>query len=173
MYSFNELRISVSSICGFELLNLNTSVGETDMHGVHEKSAVSCGLTICITMRCILMEEEIAAILMTFVRSIVEQASAESILHRVHILRNAIVMRMDWQTLHCPIQVCNYMLSLLRRELLGERRRMMAVVCDLVFSTIIGHNAFFTHFINFTDGPGAAYWNMVPRGPADDDGAAV
>ncbi len=119
------------------------------------------------------MEEEIAAILMTFVRSIVEQASTESILHRVHILRNAVVMRMDWQTLHCPIRVSDHLLTLLRRELLGERRRMMAVVCDLVFASLIGHNAFFTHFINFSEGPGIAYGNTVPRGPVDEDSAVT
>ena len=114
------------------------------------------------------MENEIATILMTFVRSIVEQSSAESILHRVHVLRNAIVLRMDWRDLHCPITVSNHLLNLLRRELLGERRRMMAVVCDLVFSTLIGHNAFFSHFVNFPEGPDAAYWNQVPRGPGED-----
>jgi hypothetical protein len=37
-----------------------------------------------------------------------------------------------------------------------EQRRMMAVVCDLVFSSIIGHDAFFTHFISI-EGP--------PHGP--------
>jgi hypothetical protein len=117
------------------------------------------------------MEEEIAGILMAFVRSIVEQASSEAILHRVHILRNAVVLRMDWQILHCPILVSNHLLTLLRRELLGERRRMMAVVCDLVFSSLIGQNAYFTHFINFSEGPGIAHWNTVPRGPVDDEGA--
>jgi hypothetical protein len=130
-------------------------------------------LPVVLLIASIAMEEEIAAILMTFVRSIVEQASAESILHRVHILRNAVVMRMDWQTLHCPIQVSNHILTLLRRELLGERRRMMAVVCDLVFASLIGHNAYFTHFINFSEGPSIAYWNMVPRGPVEEDSAVA
>jgi hypothetical protein len=119
------------------------------------------------------MEEEIAAILMTFVRSIVDQSSAESILHRVHVLRNAIVLRMDWHVVHCPIHVCNHILTLLRREQLGERRRLMSVVCDLVFSTLIGHNAYFTHFVNFSEGPDPAFWRFIPRGPMDDEGAAV
>ncbi len=119
------------------------------------------------------MEEEIAAILMTFVRSIADQSSAESILHRVHVLRNAIVLRMDWHILHCPYSVCNGILTLLRREPPGERRRVMAVVCDLVFSTLIGHNAYFTHFLNFSEGPDSAYWRIVPAGPREDDAEAV
>lgn len=120
------------------------------------------------------MEEEIAAILMTFVRSIVDRSSStEAVLHRVHVLRNAIVFRMDWQVVHCPIHVCNHLLTLLRQEQQGERRRLMAVVCDLVFSTLIGHNAYFTHFINFGEGPDPAYWRLVPRGPMEDDAAVV
>ena len=111
------------------------------------------------------MEEEIAALFMTSVRSIVNQATSESILHRVHVFRNAIVLRMDWRDVHCPISVSNHLLTHLRLEALGERRRMMAVVCDLVFGSLIGHNAFFTHFINFSEGPSETYWRMAPQGP--------
>ena len=126
------------------------------------------------------MEDEIAAILMTCVRSIVDQSTtgggttnnntaAESILNRVLVLRNAIVLRMDWHVLHCPITVSNHILTLLRQEMIGDRRRMMAVVCDLVFSTLIGHNAYFTHFINFSEGPaGVAFWRLPPQGPIPD-----
>jgi hypothetical protein len=119
------------------------------------------------------MEQEIAAILMTIVRSIVDQSSSssapESILHRVHLLRNAIVLRMDWHVVHSPIHVCNHILSLLRGEQMGERRRLMSVVCDLVFSTLIGHNAHFTYFVNLGEDPDPAFWRYIPRGPMDDD----
>ena len=121
------------------------------------------------------MEGEIAAILTTFVRSIVEQSTSDSILNRVLVLRNAIVLRMDWHVLHCPITVSNHILTLLRQEMTGERRRMMAVVCDLVFSTLLGHNAYFTNFINFSEGPAntttatAAFWRLPPQGPTPDE----
>ena len=115
------------------------------------------------------MEEEIAAILMATVRSIVLQGSTEAILQRVHVLRNAIVLRMDWRELHCPLAVSNHILTQLRREMHGERRRMMAIVCDLVFSSLVGHNAFFTHYINFSDGPGAFYDRLAPHGPVEED----
>ena len=118
------------------------------------------------------MEEEIAAILMATVRSIVLQASAEAILQRVHVLRNAIVFRMDWRELHCPLAVSNHILALLRREMHAERRRMMAIVCDLVFSSLVGHNAFFTHYINFGDGPDAFHGMVAPNGPVMEDEAA-
>ena len=118
------------------------------------------------------MEEEIAAILMATVRSIVLQASAEAILQRVHVLRNAIVFRMDWRELHCPLAVSNHILALLRREMHAERRRMMAIVCDLVFSSLVGHNAFFTHYINFGDGPVAFHEGVVPNGPVMEDGTS-
>jgi len=112
------------------------------------------------------MEEEIAAILMGTVRSIVFQGSAEAILQRVHVLRNSIVMRMEWRQLHCPIAVCNHILASLRREMHAERRRMMAVVCDLVFSSLLGHNDFFTHYVDFAEGPGALFDRVAPYGPA-------
>ena len=119
------------------------------------------------------MEEEIARILMTFVRSIVDQSSAESVLHRVHVLRNAIVMRMDWHTVHCPLQMCNCILTLLRVEAVGERRRLMAVVCDLVFTALVGHNAYFSHFINFSEGPGVSCLSGAPRGPSAEEGVYI
>jgi len=117
------------------------------------------------------MEEEIASILVTSVRSIVEQSSSELILHRVHVLKNAIVFRMDWHSLHCPIAVSQHILTLLRRELAGERRRLMAVVCDLVFASLIGHNTYFTHFVNYSEGPCATFWKLAPQGPVPEDQA--
>ena len=119
------------------------------------------------------MDEEIATILMTFVRSIVDQSSNETMLYRVHVLRNAIIFRMDWHVLHSPVLVCNHILTLLRNEPPTERRRIMAVVCDLVFSTLIGHNAYFTHFVNHSEGPGASYWQIVPQGPGTDEETLV
>ena len=113
------------------------------------------------------MEDEIATILMTFIRSIVVQSSTESILHRVHVLRTAIVLRMDWHVLHCPFTVSNHILTQLRREPVGERRRMMAVVCDLVFSTLVRHNAYFTHFVNFSEGP--HFRELMPALPPGPD----
>jgi hypothetical protein len=102
------------------------------------------------------MEEEIADVFITVVRSIAQRSTVGSILNRVHVLRNAIILRMDWRNSHCPIAVANHMLTLLMQENQLEQRRMMAVVCDLVFSSIIGHDAFFTHFISI-EGP--------PHGP--------
>ncbi len=111
------------------------------------------------------MEEEIATLLMGTVRSIVLQGSAEAILHRVHVLRNSIVMRMEWRQLHCPIAVSNHIRVMLRREMHDERRRMMAVVCNLVFSSLLGQNDFFTHYVNFSAGPMALYDRVAPYGP--------
>lgn len=103
------------------------------------------------------MEEEIAMVLITVVRSIAQRSSVSSILNRVHVLRNAIVLRMDWRNGHCPIAVANHMLTLLTQENQLEQKRTMAVVCDLVFSSVIGHDAFFTHFISIEESP--------PHGP--------
>jgi hypothetical protein len=116
------------------------------------------------------MEEEVASILMSTVRSIVHQASAEAILQRVHVLRNSIVLRMDWNNVHCPLAVSNHLIALLRQEPHDERRQMMAVICDLVFSTLVGHNTYFTHYIH--GGPhGAfmAYAGAVPYGPTHEE----
>ena len=116
------------------------------------------------------MEEEVASILMSTVRSIVHQASAEAILQRVHVLRNSIVLRMDWNNVHCPLAVSNHLIDLLRQEPHDERRQMMAVICDLVFSTLVGHNTYFTHYIH--GGPhGAfmAYAGAVPYGPTHEE----
>ena len=104
------------------------------------------------------MEEEIAAILVSFVRSISVESSVHSVLNRVHVLRNAIVLRMDWRNVHCPVAVSNHILALLCREDVRERRRRMAVVCDLVFASLIGHDSFFTHFVALSE-------EEAPHGP--------
>ena len=104
------------------------------------------------------MEDEIAAILLTVVRSISAEQSAHSALNRIHVLRNVIVFRMDWRNVHCPIAVSNHILTLLCRENVRECRCRMAVVCDLVFSSLIGHDSFFTHFV-------ALGMEEAPRGP--------
>jgi hypothetical protein len=113
------------------------------------------------------MEEEIANIFMASVRSIVDQGSARAILQRVLVLRNAIVLRMDWNNVHCPMIVSNHLLSLIRREFCVERRRMMATVCDLVFSTLIGQNSFFTLYFEFSEGPAVVYTEALPGGPVE------
>ncbi len=93
------------------------------------------------------MEDEIAAIFVNFVRSISTGTSVATVLNRTHVFRNSIVLRMAWREVHCPLAVANHMLTQLLQEHVPERRRLMAVVCDLVFSSLIGHDAFFTHFV--------------------------
>jgi hypothetical protein len=93
------------------------------------------------------MEDEIAAIFVNFVRSISAGTSVTTVLNRIHVLRNSIVLHMDWREIHCPLAVANHMLIHLGRENMPERKRLMAVVCDLVFSSLIGHDSFFTHFV--------------------------
>ena len=104
------------------------------------------------------MEDEIAAILVNFVRSISAGTSTSTVLNRIFVLRNAIVLRMDWRTVHCPHAVANHILVHLARENVAERRRLMAIVCDLVFSSLIGHDSFFTNNIGASE-------MAAPHGP--------
>jgi hypothetical protein len=104
------------------------------------------------------MEKEIAAIFVAFVRSIADEPSVISVLNRVHVLRNALVLRMDWRLVHCPAAVSSHILHLLRREGVEQRRRRMAVVCDLAFSSLTENDAFFTHFVAIGE-------EVAPGGP--------
>jgi hypothetical protein len=113
------------------------------------------------------MEEEIANILMMSIRSIVDQGSARTILKRVLVLRNAIVLRMDWSNVHCPQLVSNHLLSLIRTEFCAEKRFMMAGVCDLVFSTVNGQNSFFTNYFEFSEVPQGFTNAVMPYGPIE------
>jgi hypothetical protein len=114
------------------------------------------------------MEEEIANILMTSIRSIVDQGSARAILKRVLVLRNAFVLRMDWSNVHSPQLVSTHLLSLIRTEFCAEKRLMMAGVCDLVFSTVTGQNSFFTNYFEFSELPQSfTYAVGMPCGPIE------
>jgi hypothetical protein len=114
------------------------------------------------------MEEELANIFMASIRSIVDQGSARAILKRVLVLRNAIVLRMDWSNVHCPRLVSTHLLSLIRTEFCAEKRLMMAGVCDLVFSTVNGQNSFFTNYFEFSELP-LSFTEAVgmPHGPIE------
>jgi hypothetical protein len=107
------------------------------------------------------MEDEIAAVFVNFVRSIAVDVSANTVLSRVHFLRNMVVLRMDWRNAHCPAALANHILVRLNRE--GGSRWMMAIVCDLVFAPLIGHETYFTEFI--TAAP--------PHGPIDQMSAST
>ncbi len=99
------------------------------------------------------MEDEIAEIFVNFARSVVVGTNP---LNRIHVMRNAIVFRMDWRTLHCPFTVANRVVMLLNRE--GACRQSMAVVFDLVFSSLIGNDSFFTQSVAIDEN--------TPRGPS-------
>jgi hypothetical protein len=104
------------------------------------------------------MEKEIASILVSFARSIADDPSASSVLNRVHVVRNTIVLRMDWRVVHCPAVVSNHILHLLHIEEAEQRRRRMAVVCDLAFSSLTGNESFFTHSVSISE-------DTAPEGP--------
>ena len=88
------------------------------------------------------MEAEIASIFMAFIRSIVVQSSAATILQRAHVFRNTIVLRMDWHNVHCPVALCNHLRVLLSREI--DTGCTMAIACDFIFSSLINQDTFFT-----------------------------